>query len=109
MISTPKRFSFKAMGSFCEIQLCEESRLHAKKTVQLLTAEVTRLERKYSRFRKDSFLTEINLAAGSSRGIEIDDETQSLLAHALTCFDTSDGLFDITAGALNEIWDSRML
>ncbi len=107
MNSLPKRFSFKAMGSFCEIQLCEESPTHAKKTVQLLTDEVARLERKYSRFRKDSFLTEINLAAGNSHGMEIDSETVSLLEHAQNCFDISDGLFDITAGALNEIWDFK--
>ena len=107
MKPTPKRFSFNAMGSFCEIQLCEESQSRAKKTVGLLTDEVARLESKYSRFRKDSFLSEINLAAGRSRGIEIDNETESLLEHALNCFNISDGLFDISAGALTEIWDFK--
>ncbi len=103
----PKRFSFKAMGSFCEIRLCAESQSAAKKTATLLMDEVARLETKYSRFREDSVLSGINRAAGSSNGIEIDDETESLLEHALNCFSISDGLFDISAGALNGVWDFK--
>ena len=107
MIPTPKRFSFKAMGSFCEIQLFGESRIRAKNVVHQLTDEVARLEKKYSRFRDDSFLTEINASAGNKLGIAIDNETQSLFDHALSCFEQSDGLFDITSGALNQIWDFK--
>jgi len=107
MNPTATRFSFKAMGSFCEIQLFDESRIHAKEVVKQLTHEVARLENKYSRFREDSFLTEINSSAGNKLGLVIDDETQSLIIHALNCFEQSDGLFDITAGALNEIWDFK--
>lgn len=107
MNSTPQHFSFKAMGSFCEIQLFDESRIHAKNIVNQLAGEVTRLERKYSRFREDSFLTEINSSAGNKLGLAIDEETQSLINHALNCFEQSDGLFDITAGALNKIWDFK--
>ena len=51
MIPTPKKFSFKAMGSFCEIQLFDESRIRAKNVVNQLADEVARLEKKYSRFR----------------------------------------------------------
>lgn len=103
----PQRFSFKAMGSFCEIQLFDESRIHAKNIVNQLSHEVARLEKKYSRFRADSFLSEINSSAGNRHGFAIDDETQLLFEHALNCFEQSDGLFDITAGALNQIWDFK--
>ena len=92
MNPTPKHFSFKAMGNFCEIQLFAESRIHAKKLANQLTAEVARLEKKYSRFREDSFLSEINSSAGNKLGLAIDDETQSLFDHALNCFEQSDGL-----------------
>ena len=95
------------MGSFCEIQLFAQSRIDAKKIVSQLTEEVARLEKKYSRFRGDSFLTEINRSAGLKRGIEIDNETQSLLDHAKNCYETSDGLFDVTAAALSQIWDFK--
>lgn len=107
MNPTPKHFSFKAMGSFCEIQLVDESRIRAKNVVNQLADEVARLEKKYSRFREDSFLSEINFSAGNKLGLAIDKETQSLFDHALNCFEQSDGLFDITAGALNEIWDFK--
>ena len=107
MNPTPKHFSFKAMGNLCEIQLFAESRIHAKKLANQLTAEVARLEKKYSRFREDSFLSEINSSAGNKLGLAIDDETQSLFDHALNCFEHSGGLFDISAGALNEIWDFK--
>ncbi|MBL4580941.1 MAG: FAD:protein FMN transferase [Gammaproteobacteria bacterium] len=107
MNPTLKHFSFKAMGSFCEIQLFDTSRIRAKNVVTQLIDEVARLEKKYSRFRKDSFLSKINASAGNKLGLAIDDETQSLITHALNCFEQSDGLFDITAGALNEIWDFK--
>lgn len=102
-----KRFSFKAMGSFCEIQLYAESRVDAKHIVRRLATEIGRLEQKYSRFLKGSFLTEINFSAGNPMGIKIDKETKSLFDHALTCYQQSDGLFDITAGVLNRIWDFK--
>jgi len=95
------------MGSFCEIQLFAESRIDAKKILSQLTEEVARLEKKYSRFRSDSFLTAINRSAGHKRGIEIDNETQSLLDHAKNCYETSEGLFDVTAAALSQIWDFK--
>ena len=102
-----KSSSFKAMGSFCEIQIFAESRIDAKKILSRLTEEVARLEKKYSRFRNDSFLTEINRSADRKHGIEIDSETQSLLDHAKNCYETSDGLFDVTAGTLSQIWDFK--
>ena len=95
------------MGSFCEIQIFAESRIDAKKILSRLTEEVARLEKKYSRFRNDSFLTEINRSAGRKHGIEIDSETQSLLDHAKNCYETSDGLFDVTAATLSQIWDFK--
>ena len=107
MNPTLKRFSFKAMGSFCEIQLYDESRIQAKHLVRQLAAEVLRLEKKYSRFREDSFLTQINHSAGAQTGLSIDEETKSLLEHALSCFQQSNGLFDISAGVLNNIWDFK--
>lgn len=107
MNPTPKHFSFKAMGSFCEIQLFDESRIQAKKVVNQLADEISRLEIKYSRFREDSFLSAINSSAGNKLGLAIDDETQSLFDHALNCFEQSEGLFDVTAGALNQIWDFK--
>ena len=100
-----RRFPFQAMGSFCEIQFPEPSRIEARARFRIMLAEVNRLEQKYSRYNPASFLTEINSSAGDSLGIKIDAETRSLFNHALSCYEQSDGLFDITAGVLRKIWD----
>ena len=102
-----KRFSFQAMGNPCEIQIYSESRISAKKTTQILSSEVSRLERKYSRFIPQSFVSEINYSAGSKLGIKIDQETRTLFERALINFEQSNGMFDITAGILNHLWDFR--
>ena len=86
-----KRLSFKAMGSYCEIQVYSESRIDAKRIVRQLAAEINRLEQKYSRFLHSSFLSQINSSAGDRMGIKIDNETKSLFEHALTCYEQSEG------------------
>jgi len=61
-------------------------------------AEVGRLEARYSRFRSDSFLSEINRVAARGGRISVDEETAGLLNYAATCYHESDGVFDITSG-----------
>ena len=48
-------------------------------------------------------LSQINLG----KEVKIDNETISLLEHAFNCFEQSEGLFDITAGRLNSLWDFK--
>jgi len=107
MTNALRRYPFQAMGSFCEIQFLDASRINAKKNLRYLLAEVNRLDTKYSRFNPDSFLCEINLAAGNSLGFKIDMETRSLFDHAQVCYEQSDGLFDITSGVLRKLWDFK--
>ncbi len=107
MTDALRRYPFQAMGSFCEIQFLEPSRIGAKKNLRYLLAEVSRLEKKYSRYHPESFVSEINTMAGNNLGIKIDIETRSLFDHALVCYQQSDGLFDITSGVLRRIWDFK--
>lgn len=102
-----RRFSFKAMGSSCELQFYDESRIQARKRARELILETQRLENKYSRYQAGSFLSQINQSAGARAGISIDQETRKLFDHAKTCFNLSDGLFDVTAGILRKAWDFR--
>ena len=74
-----RRFSFKAMGSPCELQFYDDSRVQARKRARELIQESERLERKYSRYLEDSFLSQINRSAGASAGITLDEETRKLL------------------------------
>ena len=101
------RYGFTALGSPCEVQVYSESRIAAKKLCQELALEVLRLDRKYSRYRTDSVLSEINFSAGSKLGIKIDAETKSLFDHAKFCYEQSEGLYDITSGILRRIWNAK--
>ena len=102
-----RKYSFKAMGSDCEFLLCLETKADSIFVFKSLRDELERLEQKYSKFRKNSFLFKINLAASRGETIQVDNETLSLLEHSLNCFNQSDGLFDITAGCLNVLWDFK--
>jgi thiamine biosynthesis lipoprotein len=103
MAENKSHVKFKAMGSSCEITLM--GRHNAEKILAALQSEVSRLERKYSRFLSDSELSAINASAGVTRGILVDKETLAIFEHASACYEQSGGLFDITAGPLNKIWD----
>ena len=95
--------SFRAMGSDCEFQLCFGGESDSQFIFKCLQDELARLESKYSKFRKDSLLSQINLG----KEVNIDNETISLLEHAFNCFEQSEGLFDVTAGRLNSLWDFK--
>ena len=70
-----------------------------------MEAEVRRIEAKYSRYRDDSVLSDINQRAGQAVGL--DNETLCLMNYARACFEQSDGLFDISSGVLRQVWDFR--
>ena len=76
----------------------------AKHAADAAIADVQRLEALYSRYKADSFLSEINRVAATGGAISVDEETASLLDYAVTCYEQSDGLFDITSGILRRAW-----
>lgn len=100
-------FDFKAMGSPCAIQLYAKNQKKANDAAQLAIDDVSRLENLYSRYRDDSFLSEINRIAAIAGSITVDEETAGLLDYAATCYQQSDGLFDITSGILRSVWDFK--
>jgi len=97
-------FTFKAMGTLCEIQLFSEHPGKAKRLAKRIIADVERLDAKYSRYRPESLLSQINQGAMTGESIAIDDETAVLLNYAETCYLQSEGLFDITSGVLRRAW-----
>ena len=98
---------FIAMASDCEVRLAGVSAVRAQSLAALAIAEVRRIETKYSRYRTDSVVSQINAAAGSGESIAIDAETAQLLAFATQLFELSDGLFDATSGVLRQVWDFK--
>lgn len=99
------RLEFRAMGSPCEIRIYTENAEHAARAIHAAVTEINRLEHKFSRFKPDNFVAAVNAAAMAGGRIAIDHEVASLLAYADTCFQQSDGLFDITSGALRRLWN----
>lgn len=106
MTQTLSRFShqFRAMGSPCELHIYANNKKAFQKISHVLQADILRLEHKYSRYQNDSFLSDINRVAEEGGEINVDDETARLLDYAFTCYQQSDGLFDISSGKLRKIW-----
>ncbi|HTO06358.1 MAG TPA: FAD:protein FMN transferase, partial [Myxococcota bacterium] len=92
------------MGCPCELQLFAADEAEARRAAALAVAEVARLDAKYTTYREDSFLAEINRAAASGGCIDVDAETARLLDYADACHRESGGLFDVTAGVLRAAW-----
>jgi thiamine biosynthesis lipoprotein len=101
------RFPFPSMGSRCEVRLYAASEEHARAGAQIAIADVQRLDAKYSSYRDDSVIAEINRVAGAGGAIEVDAETATLLDYAAACYRQSDGLFDVTSGVLRAAWDAE--
>lgn len=95
------------MGGPCSIQLYADSEnaasLHAKSAMD----EVYRLEAKYSRYREDSVISQINRVAIAGGDIDVDQETAGLLNYADAVWQESEGLFDVTSGVLRQVWDFK--
>ncbi len=96
------RHAFHAMATPCEVRVETEDASVAADAGAAVEAEARRIESKFSRYRDDSMVGRINAAAGNA--IEVDAETAHLLDFADTCFEISDGLFDVTSGVLRRIW-----
>ena len=93
---------FFAMASPCELLMDGQDPLLAEQLTHAVVQETQRIERKYSRYRTDNLMHHINHSAGQT--VAIDEETFRLLTFANTCYDLSDGLFDITSGVLRKAW-----
>jgi len=99
-----RRHDFQAMGSPCEIVIHHARESVAAAVIRGVVDDIARLEQRYSRYRPDSLLSEINRVADAGGVISVDDETAALLDYADTCHRQSDGLFDITSGLLRRVW-----
>jgi thiamine biosynthesis lipoprotein len=93
---------FRAMASPCEVLLDVDDGDEARRLAELAAAEAWRIERKYSRYRDDSVVHEINTSDGAP--VTVDEETAGLLAFADRCHALSGGHFDITTGILRRVW-----
>ncbi len=96
------RGSFRAMGSPCEILIATECRSLAEDLLHQSHAEARRIEQKFSRYRPDNCIYQINHSNG--KPVSVDEETANLLDFSQQCYHLSEHKFDITSGVLREVW-----
>jgi thiamine biosynthesis lipoprotein len=93
---------FSAMASPCELLMDSVTHSEAAALLHLAAAEAQRIEHKFSRYRGDSVIQQINMSGG--RPVDVDEETAKLLDYAAECYAVSNGLFDVTSGVLRRVW-----
>ena len=101
------RHHFLSMGCPCEIGVFSPDPETARLAITGAENEVHRLDRKYSHFRNNSFISRLQTSARQPGGVNVDTETSALLDYAATQFKLSKGMFDITAGRLARLWHKR--
>jgi thiamine biosynthesis lipoprotein len=95
-------YEFRAMASPCIVRVDTDDAALAATLGGVAEAEAARIEAKYSRYRPDSLLSQINASNGAP--IEVDPETADLIDYAAECYRLSGGRFDITSGVLRRVW-----
>ena len=90
------------MGSPCEV-LCEtDDSVFARRLAEFARAEASRIDRKFSRYRPDSFVHTLHASRGQP--VEVDDETARLLDYGASLWELREGRFDLTSGVLRHAW-----
>ncbi len=92
---------FTAMASPCVVLVDTRDSDLGTEVGKIVKTEALRVEAKFSRYRP-SVISLINQTAGQA--VTLDQETADLIDYATTCYDLSDGRFDITSGALRRVW-----
>jgi len=89
------------MGTLVEIKVYSDDRKHAELGIDVAFAEMTRLEQLFSTHIPTS---EISLLSAAERSMTVSSETASLLRLGQEIARRSAGSFDMTLGALKDLW-----
>ncbi len=92
---------FMAMAGPCVVLVDTDDAILGAQVGEIVKAEALRIEAKFSRYRP-SVVTHINETAGQS--VKVDHETAELIGYSMLCYTLSEGLIDITSGALRRVW-----
>ncbi len=93
---------FTAMSCPCEVLIEQAPASLAEQVAHIVAECAWRIEQKFSRYRNDNIVAEINSSNG--RAVIVDEETANLLDFAATLHRLSEGRFDITSGVLRRVW-----
>lgn len=97
--------TFQAMASPCQVLIDAPKDTDLNRIFQQVAEEAWRIEQKYSRYLVGNIIDAIN----HHQKVQLDEETLALLTFANTCFEMSEGLFDVTSGVLRRIWSFKTL
>lgn len=98
-----RRFSFHAMGTPCSLQYACDDPIAAQRYEVAAVEWVQKFESRYTRFRDDSLIGQINQAAGD--WVETDEEMDRMLDMCGTVHFMTQGIVDVTAGPLARLWN----
>ncbi|WP_299075127.1 FAD:protein FMN transferase [uncultured Paraglaciecola sp.] len=90
------------MASPCELLIETQDSMLANHLTSVAYTETQRIEQKFSRYQPNNLMANINHSQG--KPVAIDDEAFRLLEFANSCYQLSDGMFDITSGVLRQAW-----
>ena len=102
-----RRFNFHAMGTPCSIQFSTADQRAAQDYESEAVRWVQNFESRYTRFRDDSLIGQINLSEGE--WVEVDEEMDRMLDMCGTVHFMTQGIVDVTAGPLAQLWDYHTL
>jgi thiamine biosynthesis lipoprotein len=110
MVNTPNGFSqqiFKKqttqMGSVFGFVLVENDTVQAQRYFQLVIDEIERIENLISEWRPNTQISEVNQNAGI-RPVKVDREVFELTRRAIHYSRLTEGAFDISIAALDNVW-----
>ncbi|MCL6265727.1 FAD:protein FMN transferase [Flagellimonas myxillae] len=103
-----KRFRrrHKLMGCSFELGVVADSESEAMRILEDGIREIQRIEHLLTEFREDSTISKINLNAGI-KPVEVEPEVLQLLHRSQQISNLSDGYFDITMGALKQLYQFK--
>lgn len=91
------------MGGRFDITIVAKDSLSAEQNIDLVIAEITRIENLISDWKSDSQVSKINQNAGI-QPIKVDQEVFELTKRALYFSEITNGAFDISFAAMDRIW-----
>ncbi|WP_202702788.1 FAD:protein FMN transferase [Flavobacterium sp. UGB4466] len=91
------------MGGRFDISIVAKDSLTAEQNIDIVIAEITRIENLISDWKSDSQVSEVNQNAGI-RPVKVDREVFELTQRALQFSEATKGGFDISFAAMDRIW-----
>lgn len=93
-------YRFEAMTTPCEVAIYTAEKGRADSVAQEILKEAKRLEKKYSFYRSDSYLSRLNRREEE----RLDPETKNLLQRAKRYYTLTEGVFDVTVATLKHLY-----